>query len=178
MAWSIKAMISFEQELISSRISLLGKAMRLCKNKDDAEDLVQDVMLKALKYREYYEPETNQKAWLHTILLRTFLNWNDRRKLQVKRAEESYDTQMISNWTGQATLRPAVDGEFAASKITDAEIRHAVDSLPKNFAVAVTVVELDGLTYKEAVVELGVPIGTAQSRVFRGKALLRQRFAA
>ncbi|MEZ5292580.1 MAG: sigma-70 family RNA polymerase sigma factor [Vicinamibacterales bacterium] len=159
---------------------LYGTAVRLTRNGDAARDLVQETYLKAIRARERFQPGTNLKAWLYTILHNTWRN--SRRDAARARVSFDSDTLDLAVETGKGGL---VDDETPEASLlkraADVEIREALDALPAVFREAVWLRDVEDLSYSEIADALAVPIGTVMSRISRGRKLLhaalRERLA-
>lgn len=158
--------------------SLYAVALRMTRRPADAEDLVQDALLKAMRARHQFQLGTNLRAWLLRILTNTFINKYKRRALE-RSVMEAEDLDPVSEgWMGTATLRALRNPEVQAMRpMLLEEIRSAIDELPEDFRVAVLLVDVQELSYKEAAEALGCPIGTVMSRLHRGRKLLKTRLA-
>src|SRR5947209_9864481 len=138
---SRKATISareFESEAISQLSALLGVASRLTRNNADAQDLVQDTLLKAMRARDQFEAGTNMRAWLLRILTNTFINRYRRGGLE-RNVIDGPDAESLTDaWVGTSTMRALRDPETQAlSPIVEAEVQRALDELPADFRLAV-----------------------------------------
>jgi RNA polymerase sigma-70 factor (ECF subfamily) len=143
--------------------SLRSRAQRLCLGRcDEAEDLVQDTVERALRFEPSYEPGTNLRAWTHQILFSVFIT-RCRRRRRERRALDALGNDPCS-WTRR-------DDPPEMSRLTQ-RVEDALDALPRQFGAAVKLVDLGELSYKEAAEALQVPVGTVMSRLFRGRRLL------
>lgn len=162
---------SFEREALVHLDSLYRVALRLSGNPADADDLVQETMLKAYRSWAQYEPGTNAKGWLLTILRNSFINEYRRRS----RHPETVDVDTIEPF---AVLTEEQDedpqGRFF-DQIVDEEVQRAIDGLPAVFREALVYSDVEGLNYQEIAGILGVPVGTVKSRLFRARRLLKIR---
>jgi RNA polymerase sigma-70 factor (ECF subfamily) len=167
---------AFASEALGYLESLYGTALRLTRNRADAEDLVQDTYVKAFRFTDRFERGTNLKAWLYTILHNT---WRNRRR------DAARDTvEVDSDRVEQAATRS--DGPLAFDTperillraTLDAELQAALDALPEAFREAVWLRDVEEFTYAEIAEMLGVPIGTVMSRISRGRRLLFERLSA
>ncbi len=150
---------------------LYGTAVRLTRDGDAARDLVQDTYLKALRAHAQFQPGTNLKAWLYTILHNT---WRNRRRDHA-RARVSFDSDTVDAAVdaGQAgAVEQTTPETMLLRRAQDADIRAAVDALPEAFREAVWLRDVEDLAYQEIADALGVPIGTVMSRISRGRKLL------
>jgi RNA polymerase sigma-70 factor (ECF subfamily) len=156
---------SFEREALVHLDSLYRVALRLSGNAADAEDLVQEAMLRAYRSWERFTPGTNAKGWLLTILRHLFIN-EYRRK---RRHPESVDLDTIEPF---ALLDHKQEEDFF-DRIVDEEVLRAVDQLPEAFREAVMLSDVEGLSYEEIAKVLEVPVGTVKSRLYRGRRMLQ-----
>jgi RNA polymerase sigma-70 factor (ECF subfamily) len=154
----------FETEALPHLRALYGTAYRMTRNAHDAEDLVQETFLRAYRGFDRFEPGTNIRAWLFTILHRA-------RTDAFRRAGRSPQTvEMIDE--GPAVPAPQ---EALASGAED--IERALAGLPEVFRMAVVLRDVEDLSYDEIAGVLGVPVGTVMSRIHRGRGLLRTALA-
>jgi len=162
---------SFEREALVHLDTLYRVALRLAGNPADAEDLVQETMLRAYRSWEQYTPDTNARGWLVTILRNLFINEYRRRS----RHPETVDLDTIEPF---AVFPEVGDGDPQAAffdRIVDDEVLWAVDELPEVFREAVTLSDVEGMSYEEIATVLHVPVGTVKSRLFRGRRMLQSR---
>ena len=141
---------------------LFRVAMFLKRNRDSAEDLLQETMMQALKSFHRYEMGTNCKAWLTTIMYNThYKQLRKKNKLQLVTDTEEKIAQTIP---------------FEASvpqQITDEDVLKALDKVPDIFKEIVVLCDVEGFSYKEISAIVDVPIGTVMSRLHRGRKVLR-----
>jgi RNA polymerase sigma-70 factor, ECF subfamily len=165
----------FEATALPHLDALYRSALRLTHNRAEAEDLVQETYLKAFKGFHRFNPGTNCRAWLFTILRNTFLN-------RVRGAGRV--VSMADTVTGEgeisATREPTVpdnpEEEFFQT-VLHGDVDRALRTLPVVFREAVVLTDLEGMSYREAAEVLGCPIGTVMSRLSRGRLLLRRALA-
>ncbi|HXJ30773.1 MAG TPA: sigma-70 family RNA polymerase sigma factor [Gemmatimonadales bacterium] len=161
----------FEQEALVHLDTLYRVALRLTANASDAEDLVQETMLRAYRSWDRYTPGTNAKGWLLTILRHLFINEYRRRS----RHPETVDVDTIEPFAlFQEVQEEDPQGAFF-DKIVDDEVLRAVDQLPEAFREAVTLSDVEGMSYEEVAKVLDVPVGTVKSRLYRGRRLLQTK---
>jgi RNA polymerase sigma-70 factor (ECF subfamily) len=161
----------YEKEALVHLDVLYRVALRLTGNAADAEDLVQETMLRAYRSWDRYTPGTNAKGWLLTILRHLFIN-EYRRKT---RHPETVDVDTIEPFAlFQEVQEEDPQGAFF-DKIVDDEVLRAVDQLPEAFREAVTLSDVEGLSYEEVAKVLDVPVGTVKSRLYRGRRLLQAK---
>lgn len=150
----------FEAEALPHLRVLYGTAYRMTRNSHDAEDLVQETFLRAYRGFDRFEPGTNMRAWLFTILHRA-------RTDAFRKAGRSPQTvELLDDGPGV----PAAQEALAANT---QEIERALGSLPEVFRSAVVLRDVEEFSYDEIARILEVPIGTVMSRIHRGRTLLR-----
>jgi len=154
--------------------SLYGAALRLTANSADAEDLVQDTYLKAIRSSSQFVPGTNLKAWLFTIQHNTFLN---RRRRAVKEPV-AVESEEIERMAAAGAGAPETPEQLLLRETLDADLQAALDALPEAFRQAVWLRDVEEFTYAEIAAMLEVPIGTVMSRISRGRRLLYERLSA
>ncbi|HMJ11550.1 MAG TPA: sigma-70 family RNA polymerase sigma factor [Polyangiaceae bacterium] len=164
----------FEREALAQLSALLAVGARLTKNSSEAEDLVQDTFVKAMRARQQFEPGTNMRAWLLRILTNTFINRYRRGGLERSVIEGPDADPLADGWIGSATLEAMRDPESRALRpILEAEINRALDNIPEEFRLAVVLSDVEELSYREIADVMGCPIGTVMSRLHRGRRLLK-----
>jgi len=157
--------------------SLYGTALRLTRDADRAQDLVQDTYLKAIRSERRFAQGTNLKAWLYTILHNTWRN----RQRDKARARVEIDSEAVERSAETAHLRAgryggqgdAGLGETPESLLMrdslNADLQGALDGLAETFREVVWLRDVDELTYQEIADVLQIPIGTVMSRLSRGR---------
>jgi RNA polymerase sigma-70 factor, ECF subfamily len=168
----------FEADALACLDGLYRSALRLTRVPADAEDLVQETYLKAFRSANRFEPGTNLKAWLFTILHNTARN----RARDRARAAVTFDSETVER-AADATH----DGIRAGSVLTpetllvrdtlDPDLQAAVDALPDTFRQAVWLRDVEEFSYAEIAEMLQVPVGTVMSRISRGRRMLFERLS-
>jgi RNA polymerase sigma-70 factor (ECF subfamily) len=165
----------FEREALPHLAALHGTALRLTRNERDAEDLVQDTVLRAYRYWPKYEAGTNCKAWLFKILSNTFINRYHARKrdleLALAVAEERETRDILTREAHHSARDP--EGALASRLLSDDVVR-ALESLPAEFRLAVLLSDVEEFSYKEIAEIMECPVGTVMSRLYRGRRLLQR----
>lgn len=155
--------------------SLYRTALRLTRNAADAEDLVQETYLKAFRAAERFEPGTNLRAWLFTILHNTARN-RARDRVREGVTVDSEAIERAADGLGLAGAAPSDTPESLLLRETLApELQAAIDELPEVFREAVWLRDVEEFTYAEIAEMLGVPAGTVMSRISRGRRMLFDR---
>jgi RNA polymerase sigma-70 factor (ECF subfamily) len=162
----------FQVEIIPHLELLYNFALRLTSDPVDAEDLVQDTVVKAFRFFSSFERGTNAKAWLYRIMKNSYIN-NYRRKSK-RPAEVDFDEIAPFYDTIRAEFTESTDLEQKLyDNLMDDDVSIALQSLPEDFRTVVTLCDIDGFTYEEIANMLDVPIGTIRSRLHRGRNLLK-----
>lgn len=164
------AIANYETEVLPHLDVLYRVARRLTGETADAEDLVQETLLKALRGWDGFRPGSNARAWLLTILRNAFINTYRRRR----REPVAMDLDAVDR---HAVVRDVAAADPEAdffTRIVDDTVLRAVDALPEEFREALVLSDLEGLPYGEIAEVLGVPIGTVKSRLFRARRQLQK----
>jgi RNA polymerase sigma-70 factor, ECF subfamily len=172
---------AFERDALAALDSLYRTARRLSRDRADAEDLVQDTYLKAFSAAEQFEPGTNLRAWLFTILRNTARN----RFRDHARETVTADSDLVDRAADAPPGSRGAPGMSSGSVDTPEtlllrgilapELQSAIDLLPEAFREAVWLRDVEEFSYAEIAAMLEVPIGTVMSRISRGRHLLFER---
>jgi RNA polymerase sigma-70 factor (ECF subfamily) len=160
---------------------LYSAALRMTRNRADAEDLVQETYLKAYRGFGGFTEGTNLKAWLYRILTNTYINSYRAKKRRPDETEldEAEDLYLYRRLGG---LEAVTAGRSAEDELmdffTDQEVKDAIEALPEQFRMAVLLADVEGFSYKEIAEILDIPIGTVMSRLHRGRKALQKRLFA
>lgn len=144
-------------------------ALRFVRQPDEARDLTQETFLRAFRTFDRFEPGSNSKAWLLTIVYSIFVNRYRRQQREPVVAVDDLEQVYDSSFTQTPAAPPA---PVATDRISDPQIQAALDMLPEAFRSAVLLIDVEELTYEEAATVLGCPLNTLRSRLFRGRKLL------
>jgi RNA polymerase sigma-70 factor (ECF subfamily) len=171
----------FEEKVLGLLDELYGAALRLEKNREDAEDLVAEVVTKAWAARQALRDMERFRPWIFRILTNTFLSECRTRSARLLRKDHAADP---NEETTAFSLFDKLHQPFLLwwsnpekeflNKLLREDIERAVDALPEVFRVVVVLSELEGLSYQEMAQTLKVPVGTVRSRLSRGRNLLQK----
>jgi len=168
---------TFADQAMELMPSLYAAAMRMTRNRADAEDLVQETYLKAYRAFGGFQEGTNLRAWLYRILTNTFINIYRAKK---RRPDESDldDVEDLYLYRRLGALEAAQAGRSAEDEVldsfTETEVKSALEALPEQFRMAVLLADVEGFQYKEIAEILDIPIGTVMSRLHRGRRALQK----
>jgi RNA polymerase sigma-70 factor (ECF subfamily) len=164
----------FERDVIPLLEPLRRRAIQMTATIADAEDLLQETLLKAYAGRRSFQPETNLKAWLFRIMTNTYINSYRTRKRQPAQypTDQITDRQLATSAAHRsAGLWSAEDQALAT--MPDPQIKAAMQALPEQFRVAVYFADVAGFSYKEIAAIMETEQGTVSSRISRGREQLR-----
>ena len=162
----------FEREALPHMQALYGAAMRLTRSQGDAEDLVQDGLMRAYRFFDSFEPGTNCKAWLFRIMTNVFRN-----KYREREREHEILAEAESSLANLGQFTPATPESYDASilsRVVSKDVEAALESVPTEFRLAVILADLEDFSYKEIAEIMDCPAGTVMSRLFRGRKLLQK----
>lgn len=166
---------SFEREALPHMDALYRTALRMTKNENDAEDLVQETFAKAYRFWDKFEKGTNARAWLFKIMTNIFINeYRSKSRAPVSVNVDDIDDNFLY---GQlAATGPSDDPEkqFFA-KIFDDDVKKAIEDLPDDFRMVVILSFLEGFSYQEIAEICDLQLGTVKSRLHRGRKLLQKK---
>lgn len=162
----------FERVALPHLDAIYNAALRLIRNPDDANDLVQETILRAYRSFHQFTAGTNCRAWLFTILYNNF-----RDRYHQKSREHLCVTGEIEEELEAHSLHSDIPlsnpEELLSDRMLGRRIARALNELPSEFREALMLVDVQELNYQEVAEILGVPLGTVKSRVSRGRALMR-----
>ena len=170
---------AFERDALTWLDSLYRTALRLSRDRSDAEDLVQDTYLKAFRAADRFEAGTNLRAWLFTILHNTARNrFRDRARDNVAIDSELVDRAADAPPPGSSTSELDTPETRLLRDTLAPDLQAAIDALPPQFREAVWLRDVEEFSYAEIAGMVGIPIGTVMSRISRGRHLLFERLHA
>jgi RNA polymerase sigma-70 factor (ECF subfamily) len=169
----------FEKDAFPYLDELFASAMRFTRQRENAEDLMSEVFSRAWKSYGQFEKGSNMRAWLYKILTNTFINHYRHKQRQpgiVNLDQPHGDAE--SNEAGTLYDRLADTApnpeQILSNRFLDRDLKTAIDSLPEEFRMVVTLCDVQSFSYQETADMLGIPIGTVRSRLFRGRRLLQK----
>ena len=167
----------FADQAMQYASQLYSAAMRMTRNKADAEDLVQEAYLKGFRSFHTFTDGTNLRAWLFRILTNTYIN---KYRTKQRRPDESDlgDIEDLYLYKRLGTFEDASIGRSAEESLMemlpDDEVKGALEGLPDNFRLPVILADVEGFAYKEIAEMLDIPIGTVMSRLHRGRKTMQK----
>jgi RNA polymerase sigma-70 factor (ECF subfamily) len=154
----------FEAEALSLSSQLFRVALRVCRDREKAEDLIQETYLQAWRSFHRFEIGTNLRAWLFKILFNVYYGDIRRERLELTPIEEA-----IAETIAYDPPTP--------QQLTEEEVLAALERIPRDFQVPVVLADVEELSYREIADALRIPLGTVMSRLHRGRKLLRMELA-
>ncbi|WP_024356343.1 sigma-70 family RNA polymerase sigma factor [Leucobacter chironomi] len=165
----------FTQEALPLLDQLYGAAMKMTRNPQDAQDLVQETFLKAFSAFASFQEGTNLKAWLYRIMTNSYINTYRKRQREpyLGAVDELEDWQLGGAESATAMSARSAEAE-AIDRTPDSVVSEALNALPEDFRMAVYLADVEGFSYQEIADIAEVPIGTVMSRLHRGRTRLRK----
>lgn len=168
---------TFKKLCLENINSLFSAGLRMTRNREDAEDLVQETYLKAVRSAHLFDESLNGRAWLFKILTNSFRD-RYRKKVKSPRQVELDDHgdyilyDQITETYPEKKPGESID-EFMRNFLDD-EVKVAIEDLPEQFRLVVILADIEDFSYKEIAEIIDAPIGTVMSRLFRGRKLLQK----
>lgn len=163
----------FLDELVKHNKFILDCCLRLCKDKNDAQDLRQEVYMKALRFCDGYQEGTNMKGWLVSIAKNTYINRFKKKGKSVEVSVESIaDPVDYADYIDTEDLDRKPDATAFSEELVS-----AIESLDLDYKNIAILVDVYGYNYKEVAEMKGMPEGTIKSRLFRARGILREKLA-
>lgn len=168
---------NFTNDAMQYAPQLFATALRMTRNRADAEDLVQETFLKGWRAFESYQEGTNLRAWLFRIMTNTFINkYNaQQRRPQESELDEVEELFLFRRMGAfdQSKMSQSAEDQML-ELFTDDEVKNAIEELPETFRIPVLLSDVEGFSYKEIAEMLEVPIGTVMSRLHRGRKAMQK----
>ena len=167
----------FTSDAMQYAPQLFSTALRMTRNRSDAEDLVQETYIKGWRSFHTFEKGTNLRAWLFRIMTNTYINKFNAQKrkgteVELDDIEELFLYKRLGS-IDQSQLSSSAEDQML-NLFTDDEVKNALESLPEDFRVPVLLSDVDGFAYKEIAEMLEIPIGTVMSRLHRGRKAMQK----
>jgi RNA polymerase sigma-70 factor (ECF subfamily) len=157
---------------------LFATAVRMTRNRADAEDLVQETYLKAWRAYDSFEEGTNLRAWLFRIMTNSYINrYNAAQRHPTETDLDDVEEFFLYRRLGavdQSRMNASAEDQMM-ELFTDEEVRNAIEELPETFRLPLILSDVDGFAYKEIAEMLDIPIGTVMSRLHRGRKWMQKR---
>jgi len=155
-------------------------ARHLTRNKEQAEDLVQETFIRAWRYFDRFQEGTNFRAWLYTILTNIYINdYRRKKRAPVTVGLDQYETPdefyVYNNLSRMGALPVDDPARLIADKFSYNDVRGALAKLPDEFKQAVMLSDIRGFSYTDIASILGIPLGTVRSRLNRGRRLMQKQ---
>ena len=156
---------------------LFSTALRMTRNRSDAEDLVQETYIKGWRSFRTFQEGTNLRAWLFRIMTNTYINKYNAAKrkgteVELDDVEELFLYKRLGS-IDQSKLSSSAEDQML-NLFTDDEVKNALESLPEDFRIPVLLSDVDGFSYKEIAEMLEIPMGTVMSRLHRGRKIMQK----
>jgi RNA polymerase sigma-70 factor (ECF subfamily) len=174
----------FERLILPHEASLYAPAMSLTRSASDAEDLVQDTLLRAYDRFDTFRADGSPRAWLHTIMRNLFFNAYRKKSREPKQVSLEFFDPATSGLAGSggglasavAPSQPTVSSpeRQVLSRMEGDAVLRAVKALPEEYRVVVAMADIQGLPYQEIADQLHIPVGTVRSRLSRGRDKVRR----
>ena len=167
----------FTSDAMQYAPQLFSTALRMTRNRSDAEDLVQETYIKGWRSFHTFQEGTNLRAWLFRIMTNTYINKYNAKKrkgteVELDDVEELFLYKRLGS-IDQSQLSSSAEDQML-ELFTDDEVKNALEELPEDFRVPVLLSDVDGFSYKEIAEMLEIPIGTVMSRLHRGRKAMQK----
>ncbi|CAB4599242.1 unannotated protein [freshwater metagenome] len=173
----MNAQDQFVTDAMQHAPQLFSTALRMTRNRSDAEDLVQETFVKAWRSFHTFQTGTNLRAWLFRIMTNTYINkYNAQQRRptesELDEVEELFLYKRLGSIDQSKLSSSAEDQMFEL--FTDDEVKNALEELPETFLLPVLMSDVEGFSYKEIAEILEIPLGTVMSRLHRGRKLMQK----
>ncbi len=161
----------FQKVIMPHVDALFNYAMRITGDSDDADDLVQETLLKAFRFFDKFEKGTNSKAWLYRILKNSYIN-EYRRQVKEPAKVDYEDVQNFYENIKSSDVKTQHYEEDSFNNLLDDNISSAITKLPEDFRTVIILSDIEGYTYEEVADFVDCPVGTVRSRLHRARKML------
>ena len=173
----MSAQEQFTADAMQYAPQLFSTALRMTRNRSDAEDLVQETYIKGWRSFRTFQEGTNLRAWLFRIMTNTYINKYNAQKrkgteVELDDVEELFLYKRLGS-IDQSQLSSSAEDQML-ELFTDVEVKSALEELPEDFRIPVLLSDVDGFSYKEISEMLEIPIGTVMSRLHRGRKAMQK----
>lgn len=166
---------AFETEAIPHMDALYRTALRMSKNENDAEDLVQEAIVKAYRFWDKFEQGSNCRAWLFKIMTNIFINeYRSKSRSPVAVNVDEINDNFLYGQLSSLGKEENPEKELFA-KVFDDDVKNAIEELPDDFRLVVVLSFLEGFSYQEIADIADLQLGTVKSRLHRGRKLLQKK---
>lgn len=168
---------TFSEDAMQYAPQLFSTALRMTRNRSDAEDLVQETFIKAWRAFDSYQQGTNLRAWLFRIMTNTYINkYNAQLRKPLETELDEVEELFLFKRLGafdQSKMNQSAEDQML-ELFTDDEVKNAIEELPDGFRIPLLMSDVEGFSYKEIAEILDVPIGTVMSRLHRGRKAMQK----
>ncbi len=168
-----QAACDFDSLVLPLRGDLYGTAMRYTRSASDADDLVQETLIRAYGAWDRFQPGTNCRAWLFRILTNSFINGYRKRKRHRRFTQENHEDACAAVFGDVDARCQSPRRSLVAESLGD-EVSAALETLGDDYRQVVEMADLKGHRYRDIARKLGVPIGTVMSRLYRARRQLEE----
>ena len=173
----MSAQEQFTADAMQFAPQLFSTALRMTRNRSDAEDLVQETYIKGWRSFHTFQEGTNLRAWLFRIMTNTYINKYNAQKrkgteVELDDVEELFLYKRLGS-IDQSQLSSSAEDQML-ELFSDDEVKNALEELPEDFRMPVLLSDVDGFSYKEISEMLEIPIGTVMSRLHRGRKAMQK----
>jgi RNA polymerase sigma-70 factor (ECF subfamily) len=167
--------VSQKDSLLIHIDALYRSALYLVKNRNNADDLVQETYLRAFKFLREDKEISNEKAWLFKILINAFINQYRKEKREPALVDFDSIESFHQSIEEEVLMSPIMENEAEFNKLLDDDVKKALEDLPDDFRMVILLSTVEGFSYKEISDMVKCPIGTVMSRIYRGRRMLKER---
>ncbi|MCP5004519.1 MAG: sigma-70 family RNA polymerase sigma factor [Planctomycetes bacterium] len=164
-----------KRDLLVHLDAIYRSALYLVKNENRADDLVQEVYIKALRFVGDGREISNVRAWLFKVLMNTFINQYRKDKREPSLVDFNSIESFYESIEQEVPMSPITENETGFYVLLDEEVKNALEELPDDFRMVILLSTVEGFSYKEISEMIGCPLGTVMSRIYRGRKMLKEK---